>query len=233
MSGTEEDYRKELEKVLRIADMLCTAHNIERDRFRRRALVLDIVLMLISLYLVSMALIDPVFGDFLTPYGWDGKLWTGLVATSIFGLSIVQLLVKWKGRADAHDRSFRMYAETKSSCAEYLNSTSPISREDYNRVRAHYDMASEIGCHIPDERFLLLKQKHLQKVSLSKALDVRPFMSIRWAMAKRWWGDNCLPANERESSKEREVSTLDKEVARPETVGHSLGTRSSVKEDGP
>ncbi|MCP5299076.1 MAG: hypothetical protein H6954_05165 [Chromatiaceae bacterium] len=190
MSQPQEDFRKELGKVSRIADMLCTAHNIERDRYRRRALLLDIALMLASLYLVSMAFVDPGIESFLVPLNFNAKFWTGAVAVIIFGLSIVQLLVNWKGRADAHDRSFRMYADAKSSCAEHLYGSGPISKEDYNRVRARYDMASEIGFHIPDNRFARLKQKHVQKVCISRDLDARPFMSISWSIVKFWWRDN-------------------------------------------
>jgi hypothetical protein len=83
-----------------------------------------------------------------------------------------------------------MYADAKSSCAEHLYGSGPISKEDYNKVRARYDMASEIGFHIPDNRFSRLKQKHVQKGCISRDLDTRPFMSIRWSIVKFWWRDN-------------------------------------------
>lgn len=59
MTDTTQDYREELKRIRRIADQLCTAHSIERERFHHRAMLLDIIIMLGSLYLVLMVFIDP------------------------------------------------------------------------------------------------------------------------------------------------------------------------------
>lgn len=190
MTDATEDYREELKRLRRISDMLCTAHSVERERFRRKAMTLDIIIMLGSLYLVSMAFVDPIINNALTPFGLKPVIWTGMVAIFIFGFSILQLIVDWKGRADAHERSFRMYAEAKSNCIEWLNGTSAIPKEVYNRVSARYDMASDIGIHIPDSRFLKLKQKHLLKIEVSKLLDTYPSLCFWIARIKLCWRDN-------------------------------------------
>jgi hypothetical protein len=174
----------------RIADMLCTAHNIEGDRYKRYALILDILIMLVSLYLVSMVFVDPALDITLTPLDWDSRIWTGSLATGVFALSVVQLLVNWKGRSDAHERSFGIYSEAKSNCIELLNGKAAITREDYNRVRARYDFAADIGCRIPDGRFLKLKKKHLIKIEISRILDEKPGIAFIWVRAKLWWRDN-------------------------------------------
>lgn len=194
MSEEVEEFRHELKRFRRVSDMLCTAHNVERDRYRRRSTWLDILLMLTSLYLVSMAFVDPMIAPYLTPPALTPALWTGLLAILVFAFSVVQLIVNWKGKADAHERSFRLYAEAKSNCTELLETNGPISREAFNRVRARYDMASDIGIHISDHRFLTLKQKHLKKVCISKDLDNAPFMSIRLVLFKLWFRDTFLRA---------------------------------------
>lgn len=99
-------------------------------------------------------------------------------------------MVDWKGRADAHGRSLSMYAEAKSNCIEVLNGTAPISKEIYNGISTRYNMASDIGIHIPDSRFLTLKQKHLVKIELSKQLDNNPSLCLPLARIKLWWRDN-------------------------------------------
>lgn len=185
-----EDYRKELERLRRIADQLCTAHSIERERFHWRAKVLDIVMMLGSLYLVSMAFVDPVINNALTPLGLNPVIWIGTVAIIVFGFSIIQLTVDWKGRADAHGRSLSMYAEAKSNCIEALNGTAQVSKEVYSGISARYNMASDIGIHIQDSRFLKLKQRHLVKIELSKQLDSNPSLCFPLAKIKLWWRDN-------------------------------------------
>lgn len=190
MTDTTEDYREELKRIRRIADQLCTAHSIERERFHRRAMLLDIIIMLGSLYLVSMVFIDPVINNTLTPLGLKPVIWTGTIAIFVFAFSIIQLMVDWKGLADAHGRSLSMYAEAKSNCIEVLNGTAPISKEIYNGISTRYNMASDIGIHIPDSRFLTLKQKHLVKIELSKQLDNNPSLCLPLARIKLWWRDN-------------------------------------------
>jgi len=190
VTDTTQDYREELKRIRRIADQLCTAHSIERERFHRRAMLLDIIIMLGSLYLVSMVFIDPVINNTLTPPGWKPVIWTGTIAIFVFAFSIIQLMVDWKGRADAHGRSLSMYAEAKSNCIEVLNGTAPISKEIYNGISTRYNMASDIGIHIPDSRFLTLKQKHLVKIELSKQLDNNPSLCLPLARIKLWWRDN-------------------------------------------
>lgn len=185
-----EDCRDEIKRMLRISDMLCTAHSIEHERFHRRAVILDTVIMLLSLYLVSMVFVDPVLENMLTLFDLSPTIWTGVLALLTFGLSVVQLIVQWKGRADAHSRSLGIYFQAKSNCIEVLNQAEAISREEYNRVRARYDMASDVGVRIPDGRFLRLKQKHLLKVEISKLLDERPALSFAKVRVGMWWRDN-------------------------------------------
>lgn len=190
VTDATENYRKELERLRRIADQLCTAHSIERERFHCRAKALDIIVMLGSLYLVSMAFVDPVINNALTPLGLNPVIWIGMVAITVFGFSIIQLIVDWKGRADAHGRSLSMYAEAKSNCIEALNGTAQVSKEIYNGISTRYNMASDIGIHIPDSRFLKLKQKHLVKIEISKQLDSNPSLCFPLARMKLWWRDN-------------------------------------------
>jgi hypothetical protein len=147
--------------------------------------------MLVSLYLVSMVFVDPALDIKLTPFEWNSRVWTGALAIGVFGLSIVQILVNWKGLSDAHSRSCKIYAEAKSNCIEILNGTTAVSKEDFNRVRARYDLASDMGLKIPDSRFLKLKQKHLKKVLISKLLDEKPALSFAMIYIKLWLKDNC------------------------------------------
>lgn len=189
MNDSTENFRDELEKVRRIADMLCTAHAVERATYRRWAAVVDILLMVISVYIVAMAFVDPALVPKLIPDQWNLVLWIGMLSIGTFILSMLQIMVNWKARADAHHRSFCMYAEAKSKCIELLNANGAISREAYNSVRTRYDMATDIGIHIEDARFRKLKQKHLLKVEISKILDKRPAAWVWYLRVCLWWRD--------------------------------------------
>jgi hypothetical protein len=189
MNDSTENYREEVKKMCRKADMLCTAHSVERAIFRRRGIIIDIFLMVISVYIVAMAFVDPSLTSVLVPNHWNLVLWIGTLSIATFILSMLQFIVSWKALADAHDRSFGMYAETKSKSIELLNGNGAISREAYNSIRTRYDMASDIGIPIKDARFLKLKQKHLLKVEISKILDQRPAAWVCWIRVSLWWRD--------------------------------------------
>ncbi|NOU14190.1 MAG: hypothetical protein HOO92_09560 [Methylococcaceae bacterium] len=189
MNDSTGDYREEVKKMCRKADMLCTAHSVERTNYRRWAAIVDILLMVISVYIVAMAFVDPALVPILIPDQWNLVLWIGMLSIGTFIISMLQIMVNWKARADAHHRSFGMYAEAKSKCIELLNANGAISREAYNSVHTRYDMATDIGIHIEDARFLKLKQKHLLKVEISKILDQRPAACVWWLRVILWWRD--------------------------------------------
>jgi hypothetical protein len=117
-----------------VADQLCTAHAALRDRFKRRALLLDIVILLASAWLTALAFVDPRLGKWLIPFGIDSQLWIGLFGVIVFFLTLIQFKVDWGGKAEAHARSFRMYAEVKRE-AGYCLGKSKIS--GLSRVRTH------------------------------------------------------------------------------------------------
>src|SRR3979409_723189 len=88
---------RELQRIRRVSDMLCTAHAGLRDRFSRLALFLDLSLLGLSTWLVALAFVEPRIGVSLTPFGMDTQIWGGLLATFTFFLTIVQLKTDWKG----------------------------------------------------------------------------------------------------------------------------------------
>ena len=189
MNDMTEDYREEVKKMFRKADMLCTAHSVERAVFRKIGMIVDTLLMVISVYIVAMAFVDPSLTPMLIPNHFNLVLWIGALSIATFILSMLQFIVNWKALEDGHNRSFRMYVEAKSKCIELLNGSGTVSREAYNSVRTRYDMASDIGIPIKDARFLKLKQKHLLKVEISKILDQRPAAWVWWLRVSLWWRD--------------------------------------------
>jgi hypothetical protein len=67
-----------------VSDSLCTAHAVLRDRFTRRALVLDIVILGSSIWLVAVAFVESNVASKLTPFDWDPQIWIGALATATF-----------------------------------------------------------------------------------------------------------------------------------------------------
>lgn len=181
--------RDELERIKGVSDTLCTGHAGLRDRFSRRALFLDLCVLGLSSWLVALTFVEPRINVRLTPFGFDSQIWVGVLAVGTFFLTLVQFKTDWKGRADAHQRTFDIYAEVKRE-AGYLLASGDVEEIDCRRVFSRYDLASAVGVAIPESEFLRQKQRHKIKVALSKHLDAHPSASLTLTRLRFWIGDN-------------------------------------------
>jgi hypothetical protein len=170
--------------------MLVTSHSNLRDRYNRRAALLDLAILALSLWLTSVVFVEPRINVKLTPFGMDPQVWIGLLGIFTFFLSIVQLRVDWKGKADAQKRSFDLYVEVKRETVYLLLSEHTLTTENCQRVLSRYDLATNVGTILPNSDFLPQKQKHLRKLEISRYLDGHPSASILLLKLKLWWRDN-------------------------------------------
>jgi hypothetical protein len=192
MNDTAAETRDEVERIRRVADQLCTGHASMRDKFRRRAIGSELIILLLSAWLTALAFVDPRFHPWLVPLQLDAQLWIGLIGVLTFCLTLVQLQLNWRGRSEAHARSFGMYSEVKREAGYLLASSEVIPLREFQRLAARYDMASDIGTGIPERDFLKLKRRHKLKVKVSKLLDTRPGASIALTKLKLILRDNNL-----------------------------------------
>jgi hypothetical protein len=183
MSGSAA--REEIARIRRVADMLCSGHAVLRDRYAHLGLLLDMSILLISIWLVALSFVAPPMSVALTPTAFSPQLWLGLLAVIAFFLSILQLKVDWKGRADAHKRSMDIYSDVKRE-AGYLFGIDPLPESDYRRLMSKYEVAAATAITIPEREFLRQKRNHLTKIALSKHLDLHPSASI-WILRVRFW----------------------------------------------
>jgi hypothetical protein len=177
-----------LERIARVSDMMCTAHAGLRDRYRCWALWLDLAVALPSAWLVALAFVEPRINVTLTPASLEPQVWTGLLAVLVFGLSIVQLRVDWKGRTDAHARAFEGFAEVKRDAGFLLASAPEITEQTCRPIFARYGSAGAMP--VPEQQFLRLKRRHLLKVAVSKHLDGHPAASPLLTRLRFWFRDN-------------------------------------------
>jgi len=180
---------EEMKRIRRVSDMLSTSHAMLRDRFARRALILDLLTLAFSTCVVALAFVAPNIAERLTPFHWDSTLWLGILSVLTFFATLVQLKTDWKSKSDAHRRTLDLYAEVKRE-AVYLLAADREDEHSYTRVLARYDMASAVGIEVPEKDFLALKRQHKLKVTLSKHLDEYPSTSLRLFRVKLWFRDN-------------------------------------------
>jgi hypothetical protein len=190
VTNSPADFATELERIKRVSDMLCTAHAGLQDEFTRRALFAELLTLASSTWLIALVFVEPRISVRLTPPGFDPQVWIGLLSTATFFLTILQIRMDWRGRADAHCRSLAMYAEVKRECGYLLASAPSISQAECQRLLARYDMATDVGIKVPERAFLKYKRRHLMKVAISKHLDAHPGTSPLLFRLRLWKRDN-------------------------------------------
>jgi hypothetical protein len=170
--------------------MLCSGHAALRDRYSRRALLLDVTILGLSTWLVALAFVQPRISVSLTPFRVDPALWVGLLAIGTFFLSLIQIKVDWKKRSDAHRLSCSMYADVHREVGYALASANESAEEEYRRLLARYDMATASSVELQERAFLPQKKRHMLKIAISKRLDTHPGSSIVLIRVRFWLKDN-------------------------------------------
>ena len=190
MSEDIADFTHELKRIHRVSDMLCSAHAAMRDGQARKAAILDISILGLSIWLLALVFVDPEISIAVTPFHLNPSLWLGLVSVLTFFLSMVQVKVDWKGQADKHAQALAMYAAVKRECSYLLASERVLPMHECHDVLVKYEMAGSLGVEIPENDFLKQKRRHLLKIQISKHLDTHPSASILLVKFQLWRRDN-------------------------------------------
>jgi hypothetical protein len=170
----EVDYRDEVKRIHRVADILITAHSILRDGFGRKGQALEVIILLLSVWLTATVFVDDDTARILSP-GWvSPKIWIGLLSIGVSALSVLQLKVNWQERSESHGQAARVYTLVKRQCAYVLAQPGLLTRDTCAPLFREYDLAGQIAVLVPDSQFLRLKQRHLKKVAISKLIDQYP-----------------------------------------------------------
>jgi len=181
--------RSEVERICRVADMLCSAHSLLRDRYTERSLLLDLALLAASIWLVALAFVEPRINRALTPFGLDPQLWAGLLCVVVFFFSMIQLYVKWKEKGSAHARSAHAYSELKREAKRVLALPS-MSAAELHEIVDRSTAVALVSTPIAERDFLKAKKSHLNKVRISRYLDSRPSASLLLLRIKLYIRDN-------------------------------------------
>jgi hypothetical protein len=183
----DSDRLAALERAFRVSDQSCTGYAILRDRYKRRAKALDIAILLISAWITAMVFAEVSIAERLSPPGVPKDLWLGLLSVGAFCLSLVQLQVSWKGRAQT-------YQQACIALSSFVKEYRPLLRKaDSTAVQValtRYQALAESIEPIPDSQFLALKKRHKLKVEISRHLDTHPAASLTLVRIALWWRDN-------------------------------------------
>lgn len=196
--GKLTDLHADLLRTIRVSDQSCTGYAILRDRYRQWSLLLDLAILLLSLWLNAMVWVQPSIAEKLTPFGMRQDIWLGLLAISAFALSLLQILVNWKEKAN----SFHQAMLTLST---YVKELRPLwNSEDNKQIEnalIRYQTITEPLPPIPDSQFLELKKRHKIKILTSSFLDKHPGTSLTLLRVIVWFRSNKSALNWKEDDK--------------------------------
>ena len=178
-----------LRGIKRRASVFSTAHALLRDRYRFRGRLIEIVNLISSACLVSLAFADAEVVVELIPWSIPPIQFMGILAVSVFCLTLLQLAFRWGPRADAHGLALENYAAITKAARLLLGDPNSIEQASVDRLQEQYEFVNSNSVEIPEKQFLALKQAHLVKVEISKMLDERPGLNLFLTRLAIYWRD--------------------------------------------
>ena len=171
-----------MEEILRqkkVLDMMITMHAILRDRYKFRALIVDIILFSFAVILNALVFVDYSFFENLGINKVTLQILIGIFSIGIFLLSVIVILVNWKEKSDQHANAGSQLSKLLNDCRYILQINEPAEKQKLlSTFNISYKEINDSIIKIPDNKFLSLKSKHLKKVALSKLLDENPQKSL-------------------------------------------------------
>lgn len=170
----------EIDRQRRVIDQMITAHSVLRDRYHRRSLVMTSGLLAASTVAIAFAFATVDVAVRIGPVVAQRSTWLGWFAVLTFVVTLVELVVDWKGSMRRHDDAVRQLSMLK---VEYRTPPEP-GRDLAEKLSLRYEAAMDAIPTVPDRFFSALKAAHLRKVEISRILSDYPGITVRAARRK-------------------------------------------------
>lgn len=180
--------QQELRALREKADQEVTSHSYLRDHYLGWGQRLNIYSLICSALLLVFTLASDDFVQRtlgLSPDVFKGSI--GTLAFFTFCLSLIVLAWNPAAKAKAHDQAVAHYLRMNYELRNQLNAGASVSREKVRWIQEEYLDAADLP-RIPEARSLALKQRHLLKLALARALERNPHQPLWWLRVRLWWG---------------------------------------------
>jgi hypothetical protein len=171
----------EYRRKYRVLDMMLSGHSTLCAKYRHRSTSLILAIMALSILGATLALQADNSVEIFS-IDLESKAWLALLSGLIFFLSIVELVLDWRGRAWSHEDAARRLGILKGEFrrAEVTDETVETDGVDLD---VEYDQTTAAIIEIQNSVFNRLKAKHRRKIEISKLLDESPgapLLLLRW-----------------------------------------------------
>lgn len=177
-------------KQAKVIDMMITMHSVLADRYIRRSKILEVGMFAISIVLVSIIFLDPTVLSYFNIKPETARIVIGLSSIFIFFMSILLLIVDWKGKAVQHRDAFYTLVKLKTEWRDILTNFEEIDKRDLREFTNKSSLIVSQLTPIPDRCFNKLKSIHYKKIELSKMISQHPGSSVFLLQLKVLWRKN-------------------------------------------
>jgi len=188
----------ENKRQYRIIDQLLTSHAVLRDRYARRAGLLNVSLLSFAIALNGFVFASDDFLKSLFPaHPTVAKTALGIISIALLILTIVELRVDWEGQSRSHSEAVGRLSRLKGKYRETYASKASDRFDDLTR---DYASTTEALPPIPERSFTRLKAHHEFKRLLSEEISKHPgvpaiFLSVRL----RWKAWRTLSSSQKQN----------------------------------
>ena len=164
----------ENERQYESIDQLLSMHSSLRDRYFRRAFLLNTSLISVSLFLCVISFVGD---DLLVTLGYNPSITRfliGLTAVVVLVISITEFRVDWRGTGSRHDEAVKLLAGLKAEFRKAYEKYSGNKLEVNNKLTTEYDKTMAILLPIPEKDFARMKSNHQFKRELSYRISLYP-----------------------------------------------------------
>lgn len=159
-----------IKKLYRKADQTRTIHSLLRDQL---VFVETTILAFVTIGSAITAML--IFAPIQPQY----EILVGLLSASIFIASLIPNTFDFRQKILARSLAVNAWGKWILDAKTFCDADVVISDIEVKRLTDQYKVIMEDTPLIPDRVFNKYKQKHLQKIAISKALDETPFKKIK------------------------------------------------------
>ena len=165
---------KEISRQFRVLDQTLSMHAMLKERFAKRALALDIILLACSvIFCATTFTSNDVFNEMGLP-AQKIQYVLRVVSVLAFFTSIVALRVNWKGKSARHKDAVQKLTSVLELFRKWRTEDGTWPKEHWTELHQAYWGAMANTVEIPQNQFVNLKAKYLQKVEISKMVSLTP-----------------------------------------------------------
>ncbi len=164
----------ELNRQYRVLNQTLSMHSMLGDRYARRALLLDVILLACSVIFCATTFARDSVLTLVGVSAYSARTLLGIASVTAFFASLVALRVDWKGKTARHRDAVQKLTHAMELFRRLRTDDGawPLERGD-ELNRAYWDAINNV-VEVPSSLFVSLKARHVRKVQLSKMLDSAP-----------------------------------------------------------